>query len=96
MDGAYKIILCEVSQSQKNTHGMYVLTDNWTLAKKKLRILMIQLTDHMKLKKKKDQCVDASILHRKGNKIIMGGRGRNGPGMETVGCREEGDSIRYV
>ena len=39
------IILSEVTQSQKNTHGMYLLS-------KKLRIPMIQLTDHMTLKKK--------------------------------------------
>jgi hypothetical protein len=39
------IILSEVTQSQKNTHGMYLLS-------KKLRIPMIQLTDHMNLKKK--------------------------------------------
>ena len=30
----------------------------------------------MEFKKKEDQNVDASILHRKGNKIITGGRGR--------------------
>jgi hypothetical protein len=29
----------------------------------------------MKLKKKEDQSVDASVLLRKGNKIIMGGGG---------------------
>jgi hypothetical protein len=30
----------------------------------------------MKLKKKEDQIVDVSILHRRGNKIITGGRRR--------------------
>jgi hypothetical protein len=35
---------------------------------------MKQLTDHMKPKKKEDQNVDASVLFRRGNKIIMGGR----------------------
>ena len=29
--------------------------------------------DHMKLKKKEDQSVDASVLLRKGNKILTGG-----------------------
>jgi hypothetical protein len=31
----------------------------------------MQLTDHMKLKKKEDQSVDYSVLLRKGNKISM-------------------------
>ena len=35
----------------------------------KLRIPKIQFTDHMKLKKKEDQSVDASVLLRRGNKI---------------------------
>jgi hypothetical protein len=30
--------------------------------------------DHMKLKRKEDQTVDASVLHRRGNKIIEGSR----------------------
>jgi hypothetical protein len=34
---------------------------------------MIQFTDHMKVKKE-DQSVDAPVLLRRGNKIIMGGR----------------------
>jgi hypothetical protein len=41
--------------------------------KKKKKTLSI-FTDHMKLKKKKDQSLDASVLLRRGNKIIMGGR----------------------
>ena len=36
--------------------------------------------NHMKLKRKEDQRVDASVLLRRGNKIIMGGRGREEPG----------------
>jgi hypothetical protein len=32
----------------------------------------------MELKKKKEQIVDASVLHRMWNKIIMGARGREG------------------
>ena len=42
------IFLSEVTQSQKNTHGLHSL---------KLRIPKIQFTDHMKLKKKKNQSV---------------------------------------
>ena len=59
--------------------------------RKKLRIPTIQLTDHMKLKKKEDQSVDASVLLRKWNKIITGGRGweglwrKRGEGQETKG-----------
>ena len=55
------IILSEVTQSQKNTHGMHSLTDKWKLAPN-LRILKIQFTDHMKLKKKEDQSVGVSVL----------------------------------
>jgi hypothetical protein len=56
---------------------------------------MVQLTDHMKLKKKEEQSVDASILLKRGNKIITGGRER-----EDLAGREEGEgkkrgSIRY-
>jgi hypothetical protein len=39
----------------------------------KLGIPKIQSTVHMNLKKKKDQSVYASVLLRKGNKILMGG-----------------------
>ena len=54
-------------------HTWYALTNKWILGKK-LGLPMIQLIDHMKLKKKEDQSVDASVLFRRGNKIIMGGR----------------------
>jgi hypothetical protein len=36
------------------------------------RMPKIQFTDYMKLKKKEDQSVGASILLRRGNKILMG------------------------
>jgi hypothetical protein len=39
----------------------------------------------MELQKKEDQSVDASVLHRTGNKTIIGGRGREGPGREKGG-----------
>ena len=42
----------------------------------------IQFIDHKKLKKKEDQSVDASVFLRRGNKIIMGGRSREGPWRE--------------
>jgi hypothetical protein len=61
-----------------------------------LRIPTIQVTDHMKLNKKEDQSVDASVLLRRGNKIITGGRGREGPGQEKRGGGEMGqDRVRY-
>jgi hypothetical protein len=36
----------------------------------------------MELKVKEDQSVDASVLHRTRNKIIPGGRGKDGSGRE--------------
>ena len=53
------IILSEVTQSQKNT--WYAVPGKWILAQK-LGIPKIQLIDHMKLKKKKNQSVDILIL----------------------------------
>ena len=80
----------------------YVLTDKWILDKK-LGIPMIQLTDHMKLKKKEDQSVDASVLPRRGHKMTMGGRGweglgrkRGGGGSDMGGDGEEGQRIRKL
>ena len=65
------IILSEVTQSQKNSHDMWI-TDKWILAQK-LRIPKIQFTDLMKLKKKEDQSVGALVLFRRSNKILTGG-----------------------
>jgi hypothetical protein len=39
----------------------------------------------MKLKKKKDQSVDISVLLRRGNKIFMGGYKETKNGAETKG-----------
>jgi hypothetical protein len=52
---------------------------------------MIQLTDHMKLKRKEDQKVAASVLLRRGNNKIKGSRGwealsrKKGRGKEKEG-----------
>ena len=46
---------------------------------------MIQVTDHVKLKKKEGQYVDVSVLFGRENKIIMGGRLRERPGRERGG-----------
>ena len=67
-------ILCEVTQSEKNAHGMY-----------SLRIPKIQFTDHMNLKKE-DQSVDTSVL-RRGKKIPMGGVTKCG--AETEGMTNQ-------
>ena len=48
----------------------------------------IQLTDHMKLKRKEDQRVNASVLLRRGNDIIKGSRGWEGLGRKSGGGGE--------
>jgi hypothetical protein len=59
-------------------------TNKWILAKK-FRIPMAQLIELRKFNKKKGPSVAISIPLRRGNKIITGGRGREGPGCERVG-----------
>jgi hypothetical protein len=44
----------------------------------------------MKLKKKEDQSVDASVLLRRGNKVITGGRGWEGLGRKRRGEGRKG------
>jgi hypothetical protein len=51
---------------------------------------MIQLTNHMKLKKKEDRSVASSVLLRRGNKIILGDRGLKGLGRNRGGAGENG------
>jgi hypothetical protein len=65
-------------------HTWYALTDKWIFGKK-LRIPTLQLTYHMKLKKKEDQGVDASVILRRGNKVIKRGRGRKKEEKEKGG-----------
>ena len=48
-------------------HIWSALIDKWILALN-FRIPQIQFTDHMNLKKKEDQSVDASVLLRRGTK----------------------------
>jgi hypothetical protein len=50
----------------------------------------IQLTDHMKLKRKEDQSMDTSVLCSMGNKIIKESRGWEGLGKKRRG--EEGQN----
>jgi hypothetical protein len=49
------------------------------------RIPKIQFTAHMKLKKKEDQSEDASVLLRRRNKILTGGKIDTKCGAETEG-----------
>jgi hypothetical protein len=51
---------------------------------------MIQFIHQMKLKKKGDQNVDASVLLRRGNKILTGGRGWAQPGRKRRWGGEKG------
>jgi hypothetical protein len=59
----------------------YAFIDKWILAQK-LRKPKIQFTDHMKLKNK-DQSVNASMILRRGNKILTGGNMETKCGAET-------------
>jgi hypothetical protein len=63
---------------------LYALTDKWILAQK-FGIPKIQFTDHMKPKKKEDQIVDASVLLRRGNKVLTGANMKTKCGAETEG-----------
>ena len=45
----------------------------------------VQFTDHMKVKKKEDGSVDASVLLRRGNKILTGGNMETKCGTEIEG-----------
>ena len=89
MDGTWKYHP-EWGNSVTKEHTWYAFTDKWILAQK-LGIPKIQFTDHMKLKKKEDQSVDASVLLRRGNEILTGGN------METK-CRvdTEGKAIQRL
>jgi hypothetical protein len=51
-----------------------LLTSKWILGKE-LGIPTIQLTDYMKLRRKEDQSVNASVLLIRGNNIIKESRG---------------------
>ena len=50
---------------------------------------------HMKLKRKDDQRVDASVLLRRRNKIIKGSRGWEGCGRKRRGEGKKRGRIRY-
>ena len=50
-----------LSEVTTEEHTWYTFTDKWILAQK-LRIPMIQFTDHMKIKKKEGHSVASSVL----------------------------------
>jgi hypothetical protein len=56
-----------------------------------LSVLRVRSTDTKKLRKKEGTSVDALILLRSGNKIIMGDREREVPGWERKGGGERGE-----
>jgi hypothetical protein len=69
-------ILSEVTQIQKDIHGMYSLISG-ILALKKYRIHSIQFTELKKVNKRKSPSEDASIPLGREKKAITGG-GRQG------------------
>jgi len=71
MDGTRKYHP-EWGNSITKTHTLYALTDKWILVLS-LGIPKKQFTDHVNLKKNKDQTVDALVLLRRENKILTGG-----------------------
>ena len=70
------IILCEVTQTQKNTDGMYPLISGCN--PEKYRIPRIQSTEFKKVNKPKYSNKGVSIPHLREKKAITGGRGREG------------------
>jgi hypothetical protein len=71
----------EWGNSVTKEHTWYVLSNKWVLVKVH-GTPMVQLTDHMKLKRMKDQRLDASVLLRRENKKIQGNRRWEGLGRE--------------
>ena len=57
---------------------------------------MIQLTSHMKPKKKEDQIVDATVLLRKGKKLILGGNTWTKNGRDRSKGHPENYTLRHL
>ena len=87
------IILSEVVQTQKDSHGMYSLISG--CQKKKYRILNIQSTEMKNLNKVKGPSVHASVLLRQQKKAIT--RERKGGTLEGkwTGSGERGNMLWY-
>ena len=77
-----KIILSEVTQSQKNT--WYALTDKWILVQK-FGIPKTQFTYQIMPKKKEEQSMDTLDLLRRRNKIPTEGDTETKCGAESEG-----------
>jgi hypothetical protein len=56
---------------------------------------MIQLTEHIKLKRKEEKRVDTSVLLRRGNKIINGNGGCDVLGRKRRGGGEKMGRFRF-
>jgi hypothetical protein len=67
-----------LSYMDPKENALYVLTVKWILAKR-YRMPKIHPIDPKKLNKREDTTKHASIPLRRGNKIIMGGRGKERP-----------------
>jgi hypothetical protein len=79
------IILSVVTQSQKNSHGMFSLTSAYMLRNLEYPRYKVQFAKHMKLKKNEDQSVDTLPLLRIGNKTPMEGFTETKFGTESKG-----------
>jgi hypothetical protein len=78
----------ELGNSDPKEYAWNTLTDKWILAIN-YRIPMVNSTDPKKLNKKEDPSEDACFTlckgnnnNNKGNKIVIGSRGREGSGCE--------------
>jgi hypothetical protein len=89
MDGT-RIYHSEWGNPDTKEHTWYVLTDKWILTQK-LTMQMVQPTDNMEHRRKKDKGVDASVLHWRGIRWLWE--------MEIKsykGGRKEEDDIRVA
>jgi len=89
MDGSRKYHP-EWGKAVTNEH-MWDAPNDKQILDQNLGILHISFTDHVRLKKKEDQNVNASVLLRRGNKILMG---RN-TGLMT-GVKTKGKAIQRL
>ena len=60
----------ELGKPVTKVHAWYLFTDKWILAQE-LRIPKKKFTEQMMLQEKEDKSVDASVLSRKENKVLM-------------------------
>ena len=85
------IILTEITQTQKDMHGMYSLISGYS-PPKKYRIPRIQFSELKKFNKLKGPNEDALIPLGSEKKVITG-VGRERPGWKRQRRREEGNMI---